>query len=1164
MSSPVLTGIKKDLATSNDFQRTMETIGRGESVVWNGCVGSSYAFLGGVVSDETRRPILVVVSKVGDVERAANDLAFFTDSPILTYPVLPETLSASADEMFLSEDADFGKRLRILKLFDELATEENRKSNVSNIDAKAPVVVSSLTALLQRVPSREQIVDDSISLDKGGEFGRDELIRWLVDGKFTSTPAVELPGEYSVRGDIVDVYAIDWDNPVRFEFFGDELESIRTFDIVSQRSLDDLDSVRISRLSVHGAFESRFVDRLPSNIIIFIVDTDAVVAETTRLVADRSKNHSASVSETINALYCYPTVHVVNVAFGGEYASLTVDAHFFSIERFQGDFTHVEKVFKELSSEERVLIACASETEGRRLETTFQNSSPGLEKRLSFSVGTISSGFEWRDRAVYFVGSDQLFGRTISRRTRGTRKRNLSKTVDSFMELTPNDYVIHEDYGLARYLGVETIKKANQTEDHLKLEFARNVYVYVPASKIRKIQRYVGVGGHKVRLSTYKGKAWNSKKAEARQAIWAYAHEMIEVQAARDSLQGVEFPPDDEMQQDFESLFPYRETDDQLTAIEDVKKDMERSRPMDRLLCGDVGFGKTEVALRAVFKAVEAGYQVAVLAPTTVLVEQHYRTFRDRTSAFPVRIATLSRYSSPKEQHETIAKLSDGDVDIVIGTHRLLSKDVSFKKLGLIVIDEEQKFGVVHKERLKKLRATVDILTMTATPIPRTLHLSLLGVRDISSLETPPEDRLPVETKVLRFDDEIVRIAFLRELNRGGQIYYLHNRINDIEDVAEKLHKIVPEARIRVGHAQMSSEELETTMRDFVLRRFDVLVCTTIIESGLDIPNANTIFIDNANMFGLAELHQLRGRVGREKKQAYCFLMLEPNKTISTQGKQRLNAIQEYNRLGSGFQIAMRDLEIRGAGNILGTQQSGHIEAIGYEMYCEMLEAAVRMLKSEPQKLRVDVEIDLPISAVLDSRYIRDSRSRIDFYRRFDRVESFEQGEALREELKDRFGNLPPEAERIFELSIIRVLAFKFRVKKIQLIRLEGLLDHSKMLEIEFRAIDQKFKLKELLEKRGINLQFVDGTPCGYVNLPRDIFDKKGEANPEMLIEFVTSLFRYSPQELNEPEEQLVLENAKRQIRPTETRDHEGNNEERKAIQQPLRAKLLKNRKKRE
>jgi len=508
---------------------------------------------------------------------------------------------------------------------------------------------------------------------------------------------------------------------------------------------------------------------------------------------------------------------------------------------------------------------------------------------------------------------------------------------------------------------------------------------------------------------------------------------MIDLQAARATFPGITYPQDSDWQFEFDTAFPYQETEDQIVAIDAIKSDMRQGRPMDRLICGDVGFGKTEVAMRAAFKAVDSGYQVAVLVPTTILAEQHYRTFSERMRGFPFTIAALSRFQSKKEQAEIVERLGLGMIDIVIGTHRLVSKDVQFHNLGFVVIDEEQRFGVDHKERLKKLRQTVDILTLTATPIPRTLHFSLVGLRDISNLETPPEDRMAVETRLARFDANLIRSAILRELGRGGQIFFVHNRVIDIEETAVNLHKIVPEAKIGIGHAQMSEHELESVMKEFVNHEFDMLVCTTIIESGLDIPNANTIFIDRADRYGLADLHQLRGRVGRYKNQAYCYLLLDANQPLTPVAAKRLRAIEEFSHLGAGFNLAMRDLEIRGAGNILGTQQSGHIATVGYEMYCQFLEGAVRTLKQMPQREQIQVEIDLPGQVLIPKSYIPNQRMKIDLYRRIIRISNGKELEDIRNEMIDRFGKPPREVERLLIHAQIRAAAHRYRIRKIQI-----------------------------------------------------------------------------------------------------------------------------------
>ena len=570
-------------------------------------------------------------------------------------------------------------------------------------------------------------------------------------------------------------------------------------------------------------------------------------------------------------------------------------------------------------------------------------------------------------------------------------------------------------------------------EEHLVLEFHGRTKLYVPATKIGLVQKYVGGSKSRPTLARLGGRLWQRQKDRVEAAVNDMAGDMLDLQAARASRPGIAFPSDTEWQREFDASFPYRETSDQLITIDAIKRDMCAGRPMDRLLCGDVGYGKTELAMRAVFKTVDAGYQAAVLVPTTLLCEQHLRTFSERMAEFPFEIAALSRFATRREQTEIIRRLEEGSLDVVIGTHRLAQPDVRFHNLGLVIIDEEQRFGVEVKERLKALRRIVDVLTMTATPIPRTLHMGLLGLRDISNLETAPEDRLAVETRVARFDPELIRPAVLRELNRGGQVFFVHNRVEDIENVARRLRQILPEARIAIAHGQMHEDDLEEVMIGFLDRSYDLLLATTIIESGLDIPNANTIFIDEADRYGLADLHQLRGRVGRYKHRAYCYLLIDPNKNLTPTAAKRLRAIEEFSRLGAGFAIAMRDLEIRGAGNILGAEQSGHIAAVGYELYCDLLERAVQQLKHQPPKTSIEVDVDLPGEGYIPRSYVADMRLKIDLYRRLARVASQTDLEDLKAEMVDRFGQPPPLVGHLLELAEVRIAAHRWGIRSIHL-----------------------------------------------------------------------------------------------------------------------------------
>jgi transcription-repair coupling factor (superfamily II helicase) len=810
----------------------------------------------------------------------------------------------------------------------------------------------------------------------------------------------------------------------------------------------------------------------------------------------------------------HPTASFSNLAEGLE--NIHVHLPVASVERLRGN---PETVARELNlcDQEEIYLFCSTEEEIKRLSELFADLKPLKEKRLHFIKGRLSSGFKLLRKtkkeltkqtistpnvpsscsSFLLLSVSELLERQELRRP---KRRQLGQVIDSFLDLKPGDFVVHVAHGIARYRGIETLMKGQQHEEHLHLEFADSQVLYVPISKIGLVQKYVAGNKYRPKLAKIGSQLWARHKKTVQEAVFDLAEEMIELQARREAKPGIAFPADSDWQREFDALFPFRETNDQLVAIREVKHDMELSRPMDRLLCGDVGFGKTEIAIRAAFKAVDAGYQVAVLVPTTILAEQHAKTFAERMQEFPITVAAMSRFQSKAKQKKIIQHLADGTIDIVIGTHRIVSADISFQNLGLVVIDEEQRFGVHHKERLKLFRDSIDVLTMTATPIPRTLHFSLLGIREISNLETPPEDRLAVETRVVRFDDELIRLAVLRELNRNGQIFFVHNRVYDIEEFAGRIQRIVPECRIGIGHAQMPDDELERVMKSFVDHQFDMLLSTTIIESGLDIPNANTIFIDEADRYGLADLHQLRGRVGRYKNQAYCYLLLGRTQMLHSQAAKRLRAIEEYAHLGSGFHLAMRDLEIRGAGNILGTQQSGHIAAVGYEMYCQFLETAVRTLKQLPPKTVVDVEIDLPGVALIPMSYAADQRIKIDLYRRLTRVTTLDECTDLRNEMIDRFGQPPPEVQRLLMHAKIRVLAHRYRIRTV---RIEsGIVDKNWFVVFNYVSQPLMDKLDEKLKRQNKTIRFTQDRNA-YIPLPSNI---SSHSDPDVLLRLVIEI----------------------------------------------------------
>ena len=701
-------------------------------------------------------------------------------------------------------------------------------------------------------------------------------------------------------------------------------------------------------------------------------------------------------------------------------------------------------------------------------------------------------------RGLVVVGDHELFRRDAAPLLM-PRRRLESRAIDSFLELVEDDLVVHLSHGIARFRGMHLLEKNGQTEEHLILEFAAGTRVHVPVSKIDLVQKYVGGAKSDPELSKLGGTGWQKKKERVEAAVLDLASEMIDLQATREAQPGIAMPADTEWQREFEAAFPFEETADQLTTLGEIKDDMQKTRPMDRLLCGDVGYGKTELALRAAFKAVDNGKQVAVLVPTTVLAEQHFRTFSTRMAEYPFTVEGISRFRSAGEQKKIVKRIAEGKVDIIIGTHRLVSEDVKFKELGLVIIDEEQRFGVEHKERLKKLRSMVDVLTMTATPIPRTLHLSLLGIRDISNLETPPEGRMPIETRITRWDDSLIRNAILRELNREGQVYFVHNRVFNIQEIAHRIRTIVPEARIVVGHGQMTPDELEDAMVKFVKREADILVATTIIESGLDIPNANTIFINQADNYGLADLHQLRGRTGRYKRRAYAYLLLDGEKALTPNASRRLKAIEEFTELGAGFKIAMRDLEIRGAGSILGNQQSGHIASVGYELYCQLLENSVRSLKSMPLKKHLEVSLDLPWQAFLPRDYVPGQKLRVEVYRRLSRIRRHDRLDDFREELRDRYGPVPESAEWLLRLADIRLLATRWQIATIHL-EGKGLEDGTSPVDV---VLGYRHPRKiEALAKREPRVRVVD-RESAYLRL------KPGEREPMALYRLLGQALRF-------------------------------------------------------
>jgi transcription-repair coupling factor (superfamily II helicase) len=1074
--------------SAEGFHPLVAALKNGHGATVDGAWGSSSALVTAALGLHAPRTLLVVIAHPRDLDGWGEDLASFAGVRPIVFPAwdsLP-TDTTVADEVA-------GQRLRILK----------------QLEGGAPprYVLTTVQALIQAVPDRDRLASQRRVVRPGETVDPDELAGWLVQHGFRRTDAVELPGEFSRRGGILDVFSPDAEAPHRLEFFGDEVESIRQFSQHSQRSLSDLQAVEllgstVRRVSPEGNGKDapldtgHLCDYLPADAWTALVEPDELHEQGKHYLERVADPRGLfSIPGVFQQLLRFPSVRVS--AFPVASVEAVCHLRVESIERFSGNVTKLREELDSIAAADRVLIACHNDAERKRLGEVLASGRLAESDRLRLVTGRVRAGFRIVDAGVVVLSDHELFHREDVRQVL-PRRRLESRAIDSFLDLAEGDLVVHVSHGIARYRGMQVLEKNGHTEEHLILEFREGTRVYVPASKIDLVQKYVGGGKTDPELSKLGGTSWQRRTEKVAAAVLDLASEMIDLQALREAKPGIPYPPDSEWQAEFEAAFPYQETPDQLTTLVELKQDMERSRPMDRLICGDVGYGKTELAIRAAFKAIDNGKQVAVLVPTTVLAEQHFRTFSQRLAEFPFVVEGISRFRTHAEQKDIVQRLGQGGVDVIIGTHRLVSADVQFKDLGLVIIDEEQRFGVEHKERLKRLRQTVDVLTLTATPIPRTLHLSLLGIRDISNLETPPPDRLAIETRIVRFDPELIRHAILRELNREGQVYFVHNRVYNIKEVADRLKSIVPEARISIGHGQMAEHELEQAMLRFVRHESDILVATTIIESGLDIPNVNTIFINQADQYGLADLHQLRGRVGRYKHRAYAYLLLDGERGLTPTAARRLKAIEEFTELGAGFKIAMRDLEIRGAGNILGTQQSGHIAAVGYEMYCQLLENAVRKLKDQPLKTPLEVTLDLPWPAYFPRDYVPGQRLRIEVYRRLARIRKLERLADFRQELRDRFGAPPEPAEWLLRLAELRLLAARWQVATVHL---EEVLDKSAGPKDVVLGYKNARRAQRLAERSGGRLRVVDGSRAYLRLAPR-------ETEPESLFACLKDLLR--------------------------------------------------------
>jgi len=1020
---------------SRKLRAAAEKLSPGTTLRICGVWGSSGPAIAAALARLTGRCLLLLAGHIDAADDAADDIEVFTGRGVQLFPAWEVDVGSD----HLNEEVT-GERLRVCNLLAQPP---------ANRDEPADVIVAPIMALLQPVPSPSALEAGRLELAAGDQRDIESLQAWLVDAGFEHVEQVDQGGEFARRGGIVDIFPLGTTQPVRIEFFGDVIESIRRFDLDSLRSTDQLGRFVVSGVwagldGADAAGAASLLSYLPADAIVCMT-APAETVELARQLWQRSRGIAGRVAKAMldpeDVLpELAPFALAELSAFGGpgdgegdgQPARDVVALGIRSLERLVIGAHEALTELTELSATSEVWVYCENPAEQERFGDLLAEKHPALGGRVKLGLGHVAGGFYWPEQKLVVVGHHELFGRYAKRRR--IRRIRAGRPIESLLDLQQGEYVVHVAHGIAKFDGLKLIDRDGRSEEYLALKFAGGTILHVPASRIDLVQRYIGSRKFRPSLSKLGGTTWGRQKQRVGEAVKDLAAEMIRVQAMRKYQPGFSYPRVTPWQRQFSDEFIYTETPDQVSTMRQLDEDLAASSPMDRLLCGDVGYGKTELAMRAAFKVVEAGRQAAVLVPTTVLAGQHLRTFRERIADYPFEIDVISRFRTASEQAKIVARLARGEIDIIIGTHRLLSKDIQFADLGLVVIDEEQRFGVEHKERLKGLRASVDVLTMTATPIPRTLHMALLGLRDISSLTTPPMDRRAIHTEVVHYDERLIREAIGRELNRQGQVFFVHNRVQNIQAVADRVRRLVPEARVEVGHGRMKEHQLEKVMLRFVRQEIDVLVCTTIIESGLDIPTVNTIIIHEADRFGLAALHQLRGRVGRYKHRAFCYLLLPERRTVSALAGKRLKAIEEFSDLGAGFQISMRDLEIRGAGNILGREQSGHIAAVGYELYCQLLDGAVRQLRGEKVPDRPAVHIELGIDAFIPRSYIASERQRMEVYRRMAGCQSPEDLVRLRADLADACGPVPGEVETLLDLAEARALAGQLGIESIILI----------------------------------------------------------------------------------------------------------------------------------
>ena len=1100
-----LKGLMRPLEESSNFSEVIGCLQKGQLPInLSGLSDSGKSYVINGIFEKVDNSIVVITHNEIDAKNLYEDLSLYS-TDVYFLPI--------REVVFYNVDAISGDlRWARLKVINEILKKREKK-----------IIVTSVDAMTTLYTPKQKYLEYSLTIKQGEEVDLKDISTKLMNCGYERVEVVEGKGEFSFRGGILDVFPPNAVYPYRIELFGDEIDSIRTFNIESQRSIEKIDKFDIfpaKEVIVDEEVKEKAINRITEELNSVIENSskkDEDRVDKLRRIVNKNLEmlKETSTFETIDSYLpffydkmetffdylegftfivddikrCKGKIDSIYYEFNENYTSflqrgdilpsqnkllIDNDEIFINLEKsnlitlstfdgrndiislfkdielkqtslsnYNGQFDLLVNDIKERKEKGyKTLILAGTRTRGERLvktlrdmevESVYKDNVDSIEYgEAVITFGNLVKGFECPDFKVSVISDKEVFGEAKKVLPKKKSKKKGVGKITSFTELKPGDYVVHANHGIGVFKGIKQIDVAGNTRDYLDIVYDKGDKLYVPVDQLDLVQKYIGSEGNTPKINKLGGTEWQKAKAKVRKSINEIAEDLVKLYATRAALKGYKYSKDTEWQKQFEDEFPYEETPDQLSSLEEIKRDMESDKPMDRLLCGDVGYGKTEVAIRAAFKAVMDGKQVAFLVPTTILAEQHYKNLTKRFSDFPVKIDMISRFRSTKEQRATLKALKEGNVDILIGTHRLVSKDIEFKDLGLLIVDEEQRFGVAQKEKIKNLKKNVDVLTLSATPIPRTLHMSLTGVRDISVIETPPEERYPIQTYVVEQNDQLIRDAILREMGRGGQVYFVYNRVESIEGMANYIRELVPECKVGIIHGQMTEKELETEMMNFMNKEYDVLVCTTIIETGIDIPNVNTMIVNNADKMGLSQLYQLRGRVGRSNRIAYAYFIYTKDKVLTEIAEKRLKALKDFTELGSGFKIAMRDLEIRGAGNMMGSSQHGHMAAIGYDLYCRMLEDTVKLIKGEIDKEPIETTVDIKIDAYIPSSYIQDEIQKIEIYKKIAAIESLEEYQDIKEELEDRYSALPEAVYNLMDIAYIKSLAKELLIEEIK------------------------------------------------------------------------------------------------------------------------------------